>query len=367
MTNDTSAMDTARAPEREALGASRRGTRATARKATKKAGSRKTTAEKTAAEKTKAAKTAAGKATASGKTARKTARTAAKPDKPASTGAAAPATGTAATRASTARPAKPAKPGARPGAAAAAAEPAGGTASEGLADASAAPAAPPREPGPSIEATRPPAPMHPGASMDPMQEQGGGMGNMLALWGPLIIVGFLVLVFRGGDDRPPPTAAATDTPAPAQVTAPADNVQPSIPGSGVVVAGDTRSATPAPGMPAAERAGAEAFDRGFHMRTSMASPPAFAGHGSSAGMPAAAGRPYPAPPGPYRDPRYRGLATGESWPAAGTGGWGWPGGWRAPVESPEGPSYEQGADAPTQWVPCAPPYYWCPAPINPAW
>ena len=80
-------------------------------------------------------------------------------------------------------------------------------------------AAPAREPGSSIDRPRPPGPMHPGAVMESMQEQSGGLGGLLALWGPLIIVGFLVLVFRGGDDPETAVATAADATEPAPVDA----------------------------------------------------------------------------------------------------------------------------------------------------
>jgi len=321
MTNDSDVKDSARDPERDALGTVRGGIRAAAKKAakkiTKKAAPRKAATRKTAS---------------AGKTARKTAKTASKQEKSA-------ATKTAPTRASAAR--SRAAAAAEAGAGSGAAAPAATTASEEV-------VAP-------IESLRPPAPMHPGATMDPMQEHGGGLGSMLALWGPLIIVGFLVLVFRGGEDRDGTVETATDVSARALATAPA--LAAGTPPAGV--AGPSQQAA---GLPGAGRGMTEAFDGGFPMRTSMASPPAYTGRGPGTGMPAdVSGRLYPSPPGPYRDPRYRGLPTGESWPAGGAGEWLWP------AEGREGPPYDNGGEAPAQWVRCAPPYYWCPAPSSPAW
>ena len=320
MTNDSDVKDSARDPEREALGAVRGGLRAAAKKITKKAAARKTTARKTAS---------------AGKTGKRAVKTASKQEKTA-------ATKTAPARASSART----RTRTRPSAAAAA------TAASAVdAAASAPPASAPDEAEPSLEAPRPPAPMHPGAAMGSMQEHGGGFGSMLALWGPLIIVGFLVLVFRGGEDREPAVATATDVSSRALAAAPP------MPRAGV--AGPSE---PAAGIPGAGRGLTETFDPGFPMRTSMASPPPYAGRGPVAGMPPdVVGRLYPSPPGPYRDPRYRGLPTGESWPAGGAGEWLWP------AEARGIPPYGDGGDARTRWVRCAPPYYWCPAPSSPAW
>ena len=321
MTSDSDVKDSARDPEREALGTTRGGIRAAAKKAAKKI-TRKAAPRKASARKT----------TAAGKTARRTAKTASKQEKSA-------AAKTAPARASAARSrAAAAGTAAEAGAGSGAAAPAAATAPEEVV-------------APAESLRPPPAPMHPGATMDSMQEHGGGLGSMLALWGPLIIVGFLVLVFRGGEERDGTVATATDgstrTPALAWGTPPAG------------VAGRSEQAS---GFPGAGRGTTEAFDGGFPMRTSMASPPAYAGRGLGTGMPAGvSGRLYPSPPGPYRDPRYRGLPTGESWPAGGAGEWLWP------VEGRQGPPYDNGGDAPAQWVRCAPPYYWCPAPSSPAW
>ena len=321
MTDDRFVKGTARNPEREALGSMRAGFRAAAKKAVrkvaKKAGRKKVATKTTAA---------AGKTTAKGAApAKRAARTTA--DAPASAGARAPAAKSRAARAT-------------PGAAATAKAAPSATVAAESAPAAAA-AALSREPGPSIDTPRPPGPIHPGAVMDSMQEQSGGLGGLLALWGPLIIVGFLVLVFRGGDEPETAVAAGTDTPDPATIDA---------------TAGTARAAAPSGTVPGA----AETFDGGFAMRTSMTGPPALAGRG--AGAPAVApGVLYPSPPGPYRDPRYRSLPTGESWSADTTGEW------MRSAEARAGSRPPDGGAAPVRWVRCEAPYYWCPAPTSPAW
>ena len=385
MTDDNIGKDTARDPEREASGPTRGDTRAAAgraagkvaKKVAKKAG-RKKAVKKTAA--------------TTGKTTRKTAGAATKRDKPVPPRAAAPASGTTTAKASAARPkaavraAAPASgvtaasgvmaasgaavSGAPDAGAANAPDPgdgaawaSGSAAAEGAAHTPAAPAAPSSEAGPSMEAPRPPAPMHPGAYTDPAQEESGGLGSLLTLWGPLIIVGFLVLIFRGGverggtvavSDAPTPTAEAADIPA--QVARGPES-------GGATAPAGVLPPERASGPPGTGRKVAEAFDRGFPMRASMAGGPAFADREPGAPMPAGSpGRLYPSPPGPYRDPRYRGLPAGESWSAAGAGDWIT---WSAGARGDAG--HEDGGDAPAQWVRCAPPYYWCPAPDNPTW
>ena len=355
MTDDRIVKDTARDPEREALGSARGGVRAAAgraagkvaKKVTKKAG-RKKTAKKTAA--------------TTGKTTRKTAGTATKRDKPASPRAAAP---TRTTKVSAARSGtEPAKAAATASGATVASEAAasGAAASGGAASTPAAPVALPHEVGSSMEAPRPPAPMHPGAYTDPAQEESGGLGSLLTLWGPLIIVGFLVLIFRGGVERGDTVAAAPDAPVP-----PAEAADPPAPvargpqAGGAAASAGARPPERASGPPGTGRKVAEAFDRGFTMRTSMAGGPAFADREPGAPMPAGSSeRLYPSPPGPYRDPRYRGLPADEGWPAAGDRVT-----WSAGAREDAG--HEDGGDAPAQWVRCAPPYYWCPAPGSPAW
>ena len=342
MTDDNIVKDTARHPEREALGPMRGGIRAAAkkvaRKVAKKAGQKKATKKTT---------------TAAGKTVKRSTRSAKGSDKTAPANVVAPASKDPVTRTSAVTA------GTAPAGAATAAS---GTprASESAAD---TPATPSFEPGPSIETLRPPAPVHPGAAMDSMQEQAGGLGGILALWGPLIIVGFLVLVFRGGTERDSSVTAAAVAANPATMDV-ATEAGPERQADGTA---DSATGVLPPermaGSPGAAQGAAEAFDGGFAMRTSMAGPPpAFAARRPGAGMPAfASGRLYPSPPGPYRDPRFRSLPTGESWSADGAGEWLWS------AEGPASRRREDGSGAPVQWVRCEAPYFWCPAPGSPAW
>ena len=361
MTDDRIVKDTARDPEREALGSARGGVRAAAGRAAgkvAKAGKIAKKVTKKAGRKKAAKKTVA----TTGKTTRKTAGTATKRDKPASPKAAAPASGTTTAEASAARPRVAVRAAAPATGVTAASGAAASVAAGSAASTPAAPAALPREVGSSMEAPRPPAPMHPGAYTDPAQEESGGLGSLLTLWGPLIIVGFLVLIFRGGVERGGTVAAASDAPAPPVEAAdtPAQAARGPQAGGAAAPAG-ARPPERASGPPGAGRKVAEAFDRGFAMRTSMAGGPAFADREPGAPMPAGSPeRLYPPPPGPYRDPRYRGLPADEGWPAAGDRVT-----WSAGVREDAG--HEDGGDAPAQWVRCAPPYYWCPAPGSPAW
>ena len=361
MTDDRIVKDTARDPEREALGPMRGGIRAAAGRAARKVAKK---VAKKAGQKKTAKKTAA----TAGRTAKKTAKAATKRDKPAA------ASASRATRASADRPKAASASAAAPDAAAAKAAAAAsrvavaseaaasGTtaASEGVASTSAAPT---HEAGSSIEAPRPPGPMHPGAYTDPTQEQSSGLGGVLALWGPLIIVGFLVLIFRGGEERGSTVAAGSDAPTRPAAAAGAPEQIAGEPQAGSAAPIGARPPERASGPPGAGRGVAEAFDRGFAMRTSMAGSPVFAGREPGAPMPAGSpGRLYPSPPGPYRDPTYRGMPADERWPAAGANDWvDWSAGGREDL------GHEAGGDAPAHWVRCAPPYYWCPAPGSPAW
>ena len=328
MTDDRIVKESARDPEREALGSVRGGLRAAAKKAVRKVAkkaARKKVASKAAASAGKSAARGAASARKADRAARTAAASASGP-----AGASSAGTGAASVTAATARAQK-----------AAVADPA--ASSESVATVSAAPVAPSREAGPAFDTPRPPGPMHPGAVMDSMQEQSGGLGGLLALWGPLIIVGFLVLVFRGGEELETAVATGTDAPRPATAD---------------VAAAPARVAVPSGAAPGA----AETFEGGFAMRTSMAGPPTHADRGVHAGGPAVApGALYPSPPGPYRDPRYRSLPTGESWAAAGTDEWMWS------AEARTGARPAGGGDAPVRWVRCEAPYYWCPAPSSPAW
>ena len=350
MTDDKIVKDTARNPERESLGPGRGGIRAAAKRAARKVAKKvvRKTSQKKVAKKT---------TVTAGKTAKKAAKSAARADKPAAAKVSAPASRTtparssaSRTKATTGRAAAKASTTARVSAAAAA--------SKG--DAS-APAAAPYEPGPAIETLPPPGPMHPGAAMDSRQEHVGGLGSLLALWGPLIIVAFLVLVFRGGEERDSTVAVGPDTAS--EAAARTSDAMAHRPLVGATI-DPARGALPDESMSAPSgvpHGPAEAFDGGFTMRTSMATP-VFAGGGTATGMPpVASGRIYPSPPGPYRDPRYRSLPTGESWSTGNAGDWMWS------AEGRGHPGRDDGGDAPVQWVRCAPPYYWCPAPSSPTW
>ena len=196
-----------------------------------------------------------------------------------------------------------------------------------------------------------------------MQEQAGGLGSLLALWGPLIIVGFLVLVFRGGDEPESQAAAGFEVPSQVAAVASGEAMRGSqADGAGAFATGALPTGR-GPGSPPGTERGTGEIDGGFTMRTSMAGTPTFPAHRFAAEVPTGAGtRGYPPPPGPYRDPRYRSLPTGESWSAADPGHWMWP------ARGPNAPRQNDGGEAaPAQWVPCAPPYYWCPAPSSPAW
>lgn len=361
MTDDRIVKDSARDPEREALGSTRGGIRAAAGRAARKVAKK---VVKKVAKKAAQKKTAKKAAAAAGKTTKKTARSAAKPDKSAPAAVSASATRTTAARApATKTRAARTKSATTTSRAARAPEAAAAASRAATEHGAGAGAVPLHDSGPAIEAPPPPAPMHPGAAMESMQEHAGGLGSLLALWGPLIIVGFLVLVFRGGEERESTVATGSD--APVQVAT--DPARGTSHGTRDGERMNLAAGAPAPARPAARPGAAnggapETFDGGFTMRTSMAGQPVFAGRERGAGMPAGSSRRfYPSPPGPYRDPRYRGLPTGESWSADAGGEWMWS------AEGRAGSVQDDGGSAPVQWVQCAPPYYWCPAPSSPAW
>lgn len=345
MTDDRIVKDTARNPEREALGPVRGGIRAAAKRAARKV------VKKTAQKKvTKKATAAAGKTT------KKTAKSAARTDKSAAAKAAAPVSRGTSPRSSASR--SKAATGGTAGRDAAAAT---GGSTAALEHGAGAPAAVPYESGPAIETLPPPGPVHPGAAMDSAQEHSGGFGSLMALWGPLIIVGFLVLVFRGGEERESTATADPDVASRDAVGVPHASASGPLADGAIHPPRGVLPAAPMPGSTGAARGSAETYDGGFTMRTSMATP-VFAGRGTGTGMPpVASGRLYPSPPGPYRDPRYRSLPTGESWSAGGSDEWMWT------AEARGIPGQEDGSEPPVQWVRCAPPYYWCPAPSSPTW
>ena len=120
--------------------------------------------------------------------------------------------------------------------------------------------------------------------MDSRQEHVGGLGSLLALWGPLIIVAFLVLVFRGGEERDSTVAVGPDTASEAAARTPDAMAHRPLVGATIDPA---RGAVPDESMSAPSgvpHGPAEAFDGGFTMRTSMATP-VFAGGGTATGMP----------------------------------------------------------------------------------
>lgn len=310
MIDDRTISDTARSPRSETPGFARIGVRPAAKKATKKTA--KKAAKKTAKKKTTGKKAVkAGGAVKSGGVSGDGAKKK-----------------TAKKKAARAAPAPSAVPDTSVPGAAAGGSPTG---------------SPPGDPAVGerasrADAPRPIVPAHAGAHMmDAAPEELGGLGGFLALWGPLIIVGFLVLVFRGGDERE--TAAASD---------PGASVPPQAMASATAEA--PRAAGAAPGS-----AGAT-FARGFG--DAGASPMPAASQVAAAWTDSDGG--YPSPPGPYRSPGARGLPAGEGWAAHA-------GEWATPAGSRRGSGYGAGGGSPSRWVRCAAPYYWCPAPSSPAW
>ena len=341
MTGDKSVQDAARIPGDDNAEPARRGVRAVAKKVAKKVSS------KVATKKPRQKRSTRKSSATSSKTTRKVAKAA--PRTEATAASAAPATVLAEATGPASASARTASPGAAPTAAPVAA-------------ASAAGSAPPASAASSIEAPRPPAPTHPGAHMDAVQEQVGGIGSMLALWGPLIIVGFLVLIFRGGDEGDSAVAAGSDA------VSQAAGMQAHLPGTAGAPAVASRFPEAAPGYAGTAPGDSDGFDRtarsgGLAVRTSMAGTPVFPRSGAAAAMPPGAPRiAYPPPPGPYRNPWSGGVRGRESWPAAaGVGEGSWTDAGRGGV------AFREGGDSQTQWVRCAPPYYWCPAPRSPAW
>ena len=190
------------------------------------------------------------------------------------------------------------------------------------------------QPPSSIDAPRPPAPMHPAAAMDAAQEHAGGLGGMLALWGPLIMVGFLVLVFRGSDEREGETAAGADA---SMHAAEARAMQPDGAAGSI---SEFRTNGQGSGGAATAYGAGEGLDRVAYSRARSMDPSVFRGPDITSRDPRALMAAnsqqgaYPPPPGPYRNPWTPGPPEGES---------------------------------PVQWVRCARPYYWCPAPPRPSW
>lgn len=358
MAGDESGLDTVRLPGDDNSESGRLGVRAVAKKVAKKVASK--VAKKPRKKSTKKATAAARKATKNvAKTATRPARAATSAAIATGSVAAAP-DGAPAKRAATASEPPSGKEAAAAPAARAVPRSAAHSTRRG-ASPHAAESTPSAAPALAIEAPRPPAPMHPGASLDSVQEQVGGFGGLLALWGPLIIVGFLVLIFRGGDERPGEQAGSPGSAMQAAGTQP-------------LQWGSARTPAPVSGypdvtarLPGAVQGVPEGYDRsaragGLTMRTSMAAAPAFTDRGSGSAVPpdASLGA-YPPPPGPYINPWGRSVSAGEQWTAAGTGEQRWPDAGRS------GPQFRGAGDPQTRWVQCAPPYYWCPAPAGPAW
>ena len=194
-------------------------------------------------------------------------------------------------------------------------------------------------------------PTHPGAHMTGADsEDAGGIGGFLALWGPLVIIGFLVLVFWGGDERETATAHGPDaSPAPASTSAASTSAASAMtPVAAGTEAPQTSVPAPDPGDAVLARAFGEAGASPFPAASRAAA--AWTDSGGA----------WPAPPGPYRTPGSRELPVGERW-VAHVGEW-------APAADGRGASgYGADSEPPPQWVRCEAPYYWCPAPSNPAW
>ena len=341
MIDDDTIGHAARNPGDETPGAVvRTGVRAAAKKTTVKVA--KKTAKKAAKKTTKKpAKKAAKKATkkkagssgrsgksgdgrARKKTAEKVAKPAAAPS-PVSQGAAPDAAAAGPATSRTTAPETPA-----PGAAASDTAPSGAATPKTTADG----LPPAAKRAPSADAARRIGPTHPGARMTGTEsEDPGGIGGFLALWGPLIIVGFLVLVFLGEEDREGTVASGHDDVSAAASVTPPPRVSDSAPepaGDVLVRAFGEAGASPRPAEP---RVAAARTDPGGA---------------------------WPAPPGPYRNPESYELPAGEGWVAHVSE--------LAPSTDGRGvPGHGAGSDPSPQWVRCEAPYYWCPAPSKPAW
>ena len=316
----------------------RTGVRAAAKKATKKVAKKtaKKVVKKAAKKATKKTAKKAAKKTAGasgrgggGRARKKTAEKAAKPAAAAST-----VSETAAPRAAASGTAAPET--APPETSASGAVAASDTAPSGAATPETAADGSPRSAKhvPSADAARRIGPAYPGALMTGTEsEDPGGIGSLLALWGPLVIIGFLVLVFLGGDDPGETTASGhDDAPAPASVM-PSTTAGMEVP----------QTSGPMPD-PASGEAGASPRFAASRVAAAWTDP----------------GGAWPAPPGPYRNPESYGPPAGERW-VAHLGEW-------APSADGRGvPGYGDGGNPPPQWVRCEAPYYWCRAPSEPAW
>ena len=352
MIDDNTIGDAARNPGDETPGSvARIGVRATAKKAVRKA-AKKTAKKATKKVAKKATKKAAGTTGRSGdgRARKKTAEKAAKPAvaAPAASEAIVADTATAGPAASETAAREAALPEASAPDAATASEvaPSSGAAIPEIAADGSPPAA---KRAPPADAARWIGPAHPGAHMAGAEsEDAGGLGSFLALWGPLVIIGFLVLVFWGGDEREMAAAHGPDaSPAPASA--------PGSPSASAMTSVAAGTEAPQTSVPAPDPAGA-VLARAFG--EAGASPLPTASRAAAAWTDP--GGAWPAPPGPYRTPGSRDLPAGERW-VAHVGEW-------APAAGGRGtPGYGAGGEPPPQWVRCEAPYYWCPAPSNPAW
>ena len=333
MIDDSTISDAARNPGDETQVSARAGVRASTKKTTRKVAAKKT-AKKTTKKTVKAGERS-GDGRARKKTAKKAAKKAAKP------AAAISATSEAAT--SDIATADPAPPDPAASDVAPLDHPASGAtaASGNIAPEAAAEGSPPAaKRALPVDTAQRFGPVPPGAHMTGTEsEEPGGLGGILALWGPLIIVGFLVLVFLGEEEHEGAVASGHDASAP--VSAPASTLP------------STMAETEAPDV--SDPAGAvlaRAFGEAGASPLPTASRAAAAWTGSEGA--------WPAPPGPYRNPGSRRLPPGESWVTHASE-------WTPSADSRGLPGYGAGGDPPPQWVRCEAPYYWCPAPSNPAW
>ena len=353
MIDDSTLSDAARTPGDEAQVSARTGVRASTKKTTKKAA--KKTAEKTT-KKAAGAGGRSGNGRARKKTAKKAVKKAAKPAesevveqrgtakkaarkaaKPAAAASAASEAAVADIAVADPAPPDPAVPDTLPPETSPSAAAVSGNPDRDAAVESAPSAAKRALP---VDAARRLGPAPPGAYMPGTEsEERAGLGRILALWGPLIIVGFLVLVFLGEDEREGVAAGGHDVPAPV-------SAMPSA------TAGTGAPAVSEPAPEPADPMLARAFGEAGASPLPAASRAAAAWTGSAGA--------WPAPPGPYRNPGSRELPSGERWVAYASE-------WAPSADGRGVPGYGAGGEPPPRWVRCEAPYYWCPAPGNPAW
>jgi hypothetical protein len=251
-------------------------------------------------------------------------------------------------------------------------------------------AAPPPVSAPPPAVERP----HPASSQESVE--GGGMSGVLALWGPLIIIGFLVMVLQNDRSDAMPVPVVT---APAHRVAAAPPV--AAPPTLATISADAKETVkldlgktvdaPVPSTGSAAMDLAAAFrDAGVATPTKSAES-ARRGAGRAADVRPAPAAVVPPPAAPWavaREPQ--GAASDNPWapvasdlqalpgpsadggpPPPGGGPWQGPGAYaRAPGGYPGGfgaggyPAAGFGQEPRPSYVPCAPPYYWCPAPTQ---